>query len=223
MNNQIVSTFVLCCVLLTILINVSECVMYMDVFPGLTRCIGQELDEEDSALFTFGANHVTDGTYAANVIAAHKDIQKVTASIIDPKGNNIINSSSGEKKKESVDGGSRSGSSRASGVILINSQRPIEKFIEKVPFRGVYKICYELTGGEIPVRAHFNIDFQSSKGSNGSSDPGIKSGRGGNAITKSDSKIKSGDVPIAETKLQYAEESLHAIHKEIEYAKIQEK
>jgi hypothetical protein len=169
---------------LLFIIKSCQGIMYMDISPDTIRCIGQELDEEDSALFTFGASHYhpIDGTSDAK--------QKITASIVNPQGINIM-----------LD----------NNIILINSQRPLEKLIDKVNIRGVYKICYELKGGSIPVRANFHIDFKSSK------DMKLTGG------ILQNNKIIKDDVPIAETKLQYAEESLHIIQKEIEYANIQEK
>ncbi len=164
----------------------TNALLYMDIFPETSRCVGQELDEKDSAVFTFGAEHVSDGTYAANVIAAHKDIQKITSSLYDPNGNILMSDE----------------------VLLINSQRPLEKVFSSVEHRGVYKLCFKLEGGEIPVRASFVIDFKA------------KDARG--SLKTASTTLEEGDVPVAETKLQFAEETLHAIHKEIEYAKAQE-
>jgi hypothetical protein len=65
-----------------------------------------------------------------------------------------------------------------------------------------------LVGGEIPVRSQFHIEFQSK-----------------DAKTKmktSSNKIEKEEVPVAEAKLQLAEDTLHVIQKEIEYAKVQE-
>ena len=174
-------------VALSCLVSVVEAsTMFMDVMPSTTRCVGQELDEEDMAVFTFGADHVNDGTYDSNVIAAHKDIQKITASIEDPKGNYLVENE----------------------VLLINSKRPIEKVVHHTQTRGVFHVCFTLFGGEIPVRSSFHIEFQSK-------DAKTK-------LKTSSSKIEKDEVPVAEAKLQLAEDTLHVIQKEIEYAKLQE-
>jgi hypothetical protein len=155
----------------------------MEVLPGQTRCVGQNMDKEDMALFSFGAQHLT-GT-SEKQIALHKDRQTLFVSIQDPDGAYLLN-------KEKV---------------VVNA-RPREFKKSTLTQNGVYDLCFELVGGEVPLHAYFYVDFKS-RNSPGSLDA---------VSTQLDTK----DVPEVEKKLQRAEHSLSKIQKEIEFAKSQE-
>lgn len=59
----------------------SRAAMQMEVYPAEMRCVGQELDEEDAALFAISA---------ASVHRKDGDKQILLATITDPEGGNII-------------------------------------------------------------------------------------------------------------------------------------
>jgi len=108
----------------------------IEVMPGKSRCIGQEMDEEDMAVFSFGAN-----IPGANEkqIALHRDKQILTVSIQDPEGTYILQN---EK-------------------VPIGAPRPRDFKQSTIQKRGVYDLCFELQGGESAVRAYFYVDFKS--------------------------------------------------------------
>jgi len=55
--------------------------LQMDVFPGEMRCIGQEMDQEDVALFVLSATHLKKNS---------KEVQSLMATITDPEGDPLL-------------------------------------------------------------------------------------------------------------------------------------
>lgn len=155
----------------------------IEVMPWKERCIGQEMDEQDMAVFSFGAN-IPGAT--EKQIAIHKEPQVLTVSIQDPEGAYIL-----EDEK-----------------VPIGAPRPRDFKQSNIKKRGVYELCFALTGGDAAVRAYFYVDFKS-RDAQGSLD----------AVNN---MLDRKDVPAVEQKLAQAEHSLEVIQQEIDYAQEQE-
>lgn len=69
--------------LLLFMLQNSLSAMQMEVFPAEMRCIGQELDEEDTAMFALSAASV-------HRVANPAEKQSLLATITDPEGGTII-------------------------------------------------------------------------------------------------------------------------------------
>jgi len=78
MNSQTMIVYLLCVFLLSV-----KAAMQMDVYPGEMRCVGQELDEEDVALFALSAT-------STHAVKAQEVKQVLTASLTDPEGGSIL-------------------------------------------------------------------------------------------------------------------------------------
>jgi hypothetical protein len=161
------------------------------------------LDEEDMAMFKFGAYYHRDTT--AQQIELHKDKHIISAYIKDPNNGYLLN-----KEK-----------------LQINGLRPTIHEMKNIINRGVYNICFELIGGDISVRCHFHIEFQAkskskSKSHNSANLSGSNNNNNNSLNDIPNYKMEKTEVPAVEAKLSMAEENLAAIEKEIEYAKQQE-
>lgn len=128
------------CILIVFITHPWQCEasLTVEVLPGQSRCIGQNMDKEDMALFSFGAKHLKDTT--EKQIALHKEIMSLYVSIQDPDGQYLLNS---EK--------------------LFMDARPREIKKNTISKNGVYNICFNLIGGDggVPVHAYFYVDFKS--------------------------------------------------------------
>ena len=91
--------------------------------------------------------------------------------------------------------------------ILIGN-RPKE-FQQNIKSRGVYEMCFELEGGNTPVRVFFHVDFKS---------------RSAQAIenAKKAAAVGKNDIPVLELQLKEAEDLVTEISKEIDFARRQE-
>ena len=175
---------------------VSSSIM-VDLSPGKQRCVGQELDTEDQALFTFGVMHSGEESNnyqkhpGSGGDVGNPNSVQVYASITDPTGLTVL---SREK--------------------VIIGARPKEVTLSSVENRGVHKLCFDLQDssalklGQVGPRVFFFIDFKS------------RTSRG--KLDKIPNKVGKEDLPTIELHLKSAEESLHDISKEIEFAQDQE-
>lgn len=147
----------------------------LDLEPGEMKCVGQELDQEDSAVFVFGGNTIT----KKKVVTS----QKLTVVVNDGDEKEILNER-----------------------ILIGN-RPKEFHID-IETRGVHEMCFELEGGNTPIRAFFHVDFKS------------KSAEAIEIAKKN--ALGKHDIPQLELQLISAESLLTEISKEIDFARRQE-
>ena len=108
----------------------------MVVEPNEERCVGQQLDEEDAALFSYGAA-------TPHASTARKTKPVLFASIYDPDDEFLLN-------KEEV---------------VVGARAKDHKF-EKIMVRGVHNLCFTLEQGDAPITVSFLIDFKSQKHAN---------------------------------------------------------
>ena len=177
--------FALLTLFICFLLSYAQASIMVDVIPGKSRCVGQELDDEDMAIFLFGGNHVP--ATSQKQIEIQKEKKTLSVSIQDPEGTYLL---SNEK-------------------VPIGAPRPKEYKMPSISKRGVYDLCFELTGGNTPIRAYFHVDFKSRNS------PG--------ALDSSSTQLEHKEVPAVQQKLMHAEHLLEVIQQEINYAKDQEK
>jgi len=144
-------TFCLC--LLLVLQNVrivSSNHLAMEIQPESTRCVGQELDQEDAATFT--------------VVANHKEKEKGKKKYVNPFDREQIHVTvSDPNEKALVD----------EDVGIGAPARDIRMNVET---NGVHNICFERGAGDKPMRVIFNIESKTRTNRNGA-DPSKKIGK----------------------------------------------
>lgn len=105
----------------------------MVVEPNEERCVGQQLDEEDAALFSYGAA-------TPHASTARKTKPVLFVSIYDPEDEYLL-------KRE---------------VVVVGARAKDHK-VEKIMVRGVHNLCFTLEEGDAPITVSFLIDFKSQK------------------------------------------------------------
>lgn len=150
--------------------------LQMEITPGETKCIGQELDQFENVVFAVSAS-----LPATTSKKSLPPKQKLSLVVTDPEDDTIFeeNISIGAKLKE---------------------------FDYTINKRGVYDLCFELTGGKVPVRIFFHVDYK----------PMAADGK---ALSR---KVGKDDITGLERKLEQMSERLKEISKEIEHARKQE-
>ena len=161
-------------VLLLLLLNIFKraASLHIELEPADIKCIGQELDQEDTAIFIVGAN---------SEFKKKTTNQKLALVITDPEGVAIVNER----------------------VIVGNRPKEYKKSVQA---RGVYEMCFELSGGKYPVRVFFHVDFKSRSAE----------------MIEDIKKISKSDIPSLELQLKLAEDLLTEVTKEIDFARRQE-
>lgn len=105
----------------------------MMVEPNEERCVGQQLDEEDAALFSYGAATPHDPM-------ARKTKPVLYVSIYDPEDEFLL------KRQEVVIGA-----------------RAKDHKVEKIIVRGVHNLCFTLEQSDVAITVSFLIDFKNQK------------------------------------------------------------
>lgn len=121
----------------------------MEIKPGSTRCVGQELDQEDAATFTVVAT------------LKEKEKNKKYVNPFDREQIHVTVSDPNEKALVDED---------------IGVGAPARDIRMNVETNGVHNICFERGSGDKPMRVVFNIESKTRTNRNGA-DPSKKIGK----------------------------------------------
>lgn len=183
----------------------------MELEADQKKCVGQELDQEDAAVFTISAStyekQTKDGhkrtiiatvRWKPKILIFTKSMQFKNIYLPQNKSNHKFNFFTLRKVTDPE------GSTLLNEKVLVDA--PSRDVRMNIALRGVYTLCFQAQGGKLPTRISFGIDFKT------------RTSRGADPSKK----VGKEDMPTLENELKAAEGALQEISREIDFARRQE-